>query len=374
MTNRLDFDKLLPLLEQKEFEIPINQEPTDYFPTFLKGRLDRYTRYYNEQLKSYVDGTLNYKDGRTDLVLKKIEELSAGLLEAVDEYYRGNVFGATKAFNDAMSSVKFTAMTSVSTIPAESYFYRTRPTSERNLSRKALFHNPFQNRHAVKTGRYSIPGFPALYLGSSVYVCWEEYDRLPIPSLYFSRLSNTRNLKVAQIQRLDDFLRGIEPLPNDGELKSRAFIRYLSLFPLLIACTIKTKQDGSFKPEYIIPQLLLQFISNNKQVDGIMFPSTKVDYHLIENISAYNYVFPVKEINTEGYCSQLLNTFEMTIPTSIEVEELINHSRESLLIGKQSPNIELGTIRIVQEVTTPYRATSLGYLEQILNTRALAII
>ena len=39
---------------------------------------------------------------------------------------------------------------------------------------------------SVSTNRYSVPGFPALYLGDTTYVCWEEFNKFRIRDLWFS--------------------------------------------------------------------------------------------------------------------------------------------------------------------------------------------
>ena len=66
-----------------------------------------------------------------------------------------------------------------SMIPENVTFYRMRMIDERrtNISYKEMFHIPINNRRSVKTQRYSTPGFPCLYLGNSIYGCWEEMGR-----------------------------------------------------------------------------------------------------------------------------------------------------------------------------------------------------
>ena len=57
-------------------------------------------------------------------------------------------------------------------------FYRIRiHKTNFTLSQQEFFHIPFNLRGKVKTQRFSIPGFPSLYLGTTIYVCWEELNR-----------------------------------------------------------------------------------------------------------------------------------------------------------------------------------------------------
>ena len=54
--------------------------------------------------------------------------------------------------------------------------YRMRISKE-TLSKEKMFHVPFNMREKVSSARFSIPGFPCLYLGTSLEVCWNEIKR-----------------------------------------------------------------------------------------------------------------------------------------------------------------------------------------------------
>ena len=57
-------------------------------------------------------------------------------------------------------------------------FFRAR-CSEKTVDykREEMLHIPFSKRSLVKSGRFSIPGLPCLYLGTTSYVCWLELGR-----------------------------------------------------------------------------------------------------------------------------------------------------------------------------------------------------
>ena len=50
-----------------------------------------------------------------------------------------------------------------------------------------MFHIPFNKRGKVETQRYSAPGYPCLYLGSSVNACWEELGQPRFDDMMVSR-------------------------------------------------------------------------------------------------------------------------------------------------------------------------------------------
>lgn len=58
-----------------------------------------------------------------------------------------------------------------------------------------MFHIPFELRGKAATQRYSIPGLPSLYLGSSCYICWEELHRPDLNTVNSTRLKKDNNVK-----------------------------------------------------------------------------------------------------------------------------------------------------------------------------------
>jgi hypothetical protein len=203
------YEEILSVLkkQRKKFEIPISQ-PTEnlYFPSFLAGRLHSYLYFYQEHLKGLIDDKSPYDGSGMEYLHSSISELIEGIIKAVNSYYDGDLRNASEVFDTALEKVLFTKNIVVSTVEATTRLYRARFSRGGRMKRQDLFHNPFENRHAVATSRYSIPGLPALYLGDSVYVCWEEFNQPPLRDLYFSQFRLNRDLKVVKIQRLGDLL------------------------------------------------------------------------------------------------------------------------------------------------------------------------
>ena len=140
--------------------------------------------------------------------------------------------------------------------------------------------------------------------------------------------------------------------------------------PLFIACSVKVNHKvGAFKPEYIIPQLLMQYVVQNTDIDGIKFPSTKLDYSSIEGFAAYNYVFPIKKSSKNGYCDDLMDKFHVSQPTSLEYEDLMFNTNQSFvgvgLINKHEK------IEIIKGVKRSYGYSSFGKIESALKDRPL---
>lgn len=204
----------------------------------------------------------------------------------------------------------------------DSFFYRMRACDEEYLySKEELFHIPFEKRQKISNQRFSLSGYPCLYLGSSIYICWEELNRPQIDNANIVGVKLCRPIKLIdlriplEIQDITDYYR----------------------IPLIIACSVQVREPMSpYKPEYVISQALLHALiyMNNKQVksfgyNGIIYYSSRLrspqrfflNDDLFENIvipTINNTQDPNAEvIYQDGFCPVLCNTFELTEPISL---------------------------------------------------------
>jgi hypothetical protein len=112
---------------------------------------------------------------------------------------------------------------------------------------------------------------------------------------------------------------------------------YLRNYPLQLACTIPCRCIGSetkFKEEYIIPQLLMQWIRQGSDYHGVCFRTTRVpqllstsqsfmnieshDKYIWKEVILFNYAYPARNTDTD-FCSELANSFNFTVPISFEM-------------------------------------------------------
>lgn len=131
-----------------------------------------------------------------------------------------------------------------------------------------MFHIPLYSRRIISTQRYSFPGLPCLYLGASVYTCWVELNRPAFENFQVAAIATTPGVDGYSIvdmsnipQRLSDLKKELKFTPEE----------YLQYWPLLALCSIKVRNEsGSFKPEYIFPQFLLEYIQKNQEDEAIV--------------------------------------------------------------------------------------------------------
>jgi hypothetical protein len=194
------------------------------------------------------------------------------------------------------------------------------------LGMAEMFHIPFEKRDWVAMQRYSFPGLPCLYMGRSLYVCWEELGRPAGHRLWVSKFQVAPNQTI----RVLDF--GLRPAlvaaglqhtlagyPNGPDPNMAA--AYAALWPLIAACSIRRhpSRQRSFVVEYVVPQLLLRWLVRRmrnggpNKLDGIRYFSTHIEDHDV-GIAGMNYVFPAQKRSTSGFCAQLQTKFYMTPP------------------------------------------------------------
>lgn len=207
--------------------------------------------------------------------------------------------------------------------------YRVRLQVSPPLTREQLFHVPFEARHKVATQRYSVPGLPCLYLSGSLFTCWSEMGTPAIHELQASAFWLFPPAKVKVINftnrpaRLARYL--VAPDGSYASDKEDHLLTHIVLWPLMALCSIAVRhRDAAFKPEYIVPQVLLQWITKEKRFDGVCYFSTHVQAVSSQSLNTSNLVFPVREIKATGRCSWLRGLFKMTEPMSWQLLRAIN--------------------------------------------------
>ena len=273
-------------------------------------------------LKSYVDNVIKLNDGERcdgwDELIQDINSLVNGLNDSVLAFYKGQ---HSTAMAKLTYQLKKSEMETITIAPYHS-FYRMRTFEERkrNVKNGELFHIPLSQRGIIKTQRYSMSGYPCLYLGESIYSCWEEMERPNTDMCMFSHLKNLESLNVIDMR-----------IPNqeawDNDMK-----HVLKIFPWVIACMVVVDDSKKvFKAEYIIPQLLTEWViaermrERDNMVHGIWYTSAykNNDFEFPDRVFD-NVAIPVLNSIKGKYCKILSSMFHITKPTCFEYEDLRN--------------------------------------------------
>lgn len=235
-------------------------------------------------------------------------------------------------------------------------FYRMRTfDNKKEANRDNMFHIPLTSRGIVKTQRYSMPGYPCLYLGYSIYGCWEEMERPVMNSCMVSLIKNSAGLKLIDLR-----------IPSRADFQANPR-KFLGLFPLIIACMFQVKDiHATYKPEYIISQLMTELIINcypKEKIHGIIYTSSHKNSDFEFPIPKFdNIAIPViNSLSKDKFCKTLCSIFTITEPTCDEYEQL-----------KCGYGINCGVIGLSpdEQLNENYKTSNFGNLEERLKDNA----
>ncbi len=199
--------------------------------------------------------------------------------------------------------------------------YRFRVSNQPTLQRKDIFHIPFELPNRIGSMRYSVAGKPCLYLGGSTHVCWRELGEPVLDSVLVSRFrvvpaTNLRILNFGHRLPLLAALVATEPNRfNSNTPEMAVVLASVTCWPLVAICSIRVPDRSiEARPEYLISQLVLEWVMRTKSFHGVRYFSTHyVEYP--DNPKTYmNYAFPARTSAATGYCSELTQLFELTEP------------------------------------------------------------
>lgn len=257
----------------------------------------------------------------------KIEDLCRSVKDAIRQYLGGLPHKAYTKLHDGIMTVRDEIRSRIVHKIEHGFLnelYRMRKeTTEPGVTftKGDLFHIPFHERHKVTRQRYSIPGLPCLYLGGSVFICWEELGRPNFDSTHLARFQPApgEDLGVLDFMaRPRHMAEGVRRTPkaNTDPTELARFCGYGVVWPLMATAAIRRKHGNSpFIAEYIIPQLILQWITDEESdLDGIAYSSVRCKMHVYYPAAIANLVFPAKTIPKTGYCSALKRKFALTFP------------------------------------------------------------
>ncbi len=325
-----------------------------------------YTDYLN-QLKKF-DGDLG-DQVKSNILF--IEDQIKKVKESLAFYLQGFPALAYTTLSEALNLLDDNNYLPIQKADLETFnspFYRIRTSNNKTLKREELFHIPFELREKVSTQRYSIPGLPCLYLADSIFVCWEELGRPNKDTFQVSRVDISQSkLKFLFFDTsLNEIKKKCFPTKNPEGKLLNLLIPYLCYWPILTACSLIVKKpDDVFKPEYIIPQLLLQWIVSYKKVDGVVYKSNriKVSKH---NIGTFrNVVVPVKKIEPKGLCPQLKKKIKITNPISYQILEISGNKSVAKNVDVSDLH-RVMYIELMEGEKSAYSETIFGKLEEKL--------
>ncbi|WP_430794528.1 hypothetical protein [Bacillus thuringiensis] len=317
--------EVLPIIDlyNQVGKLPLTRENEDFIE-YLKNCFNTYISGLEIICSTTLETVITKKD------LDLVKDLCKGIINSLKEYYKGFPSMAFKEFqrvliNNLSRPNHFNEIKILQNYDNE-LFYKMRVGTDHVFTSEEMFHIPLQFRGIVSTNRYSIPGLPCIYLGSTPLTCWEELNKPDLNTVQTSVFKSDDisyiDLSTPPVVFIDKIIKKFD---NFGTIMKKRLladklnepnevISYLIIWPLMAACSVRVKNTtDTFKPEYIIPQLLLQFIRYDEFFDGVSYFSTKVDNYSAATATLYkNFAFPVQGGLNKGLCPKLLSKFEVS--------------------------------------------------------------
>ena len=263
-----------------------------------------------------------------DADLKAAQDAFDELMDTIkSDLFYSTLFGAS-----VFSTKKGTMRTYIREAKADRFF-RIRAVGSQNKgiedNAEELFHIPITKRQLISNERFSLSGFPTLYLATALPLAWQECG---YPDKYYwseFRYSNLKEFAVGDDTKGEKIrllalyspreiaICGMALKYNEPELWLTVVRRYLTIYPLVLACSFVNANGGTpFKQEYIIPQMLMQWVCRHKRkCNGISYFSCMDDSAMPLKWNAYNVALPAMgSYDKNGYSCDLQEWFSWSKP------------------------------------------------------------
>ena len=314
----------------------------------------------SQKMKNYCDYYKNYKKYSLKMlqIIKKYSQNGSNKIfdtnfyndckyireknmEIYREFVKGNLQSSSTKMSNLLFRKKFNNKPYIEYFKSDkdsiNIFYRNRSYKKDLKSqilsniKNELFHVPFNQREKIGNARFSISGFPCLYLASSKECCIKEANINDKKDNFIVARFHLINNNVTYY----DFTNSWDNIKDINHLK-KEILKSFEICAISFKKSIINGSDGiTFIPCYVIPQLISSAISSNSlQINDInkriciKYLSTHFN-----SSKQYNYVFIPKRGNLKRdlkYDTVLQNMF-----TIVQHEHVINNQGKILVKNSQ---------------------------------------
>ena len=315
------------IFQKEVFNLPIINENDD-FESSLNKRYDEYVSLLKENefsdtkeiekiCENIIDSIRLYHNGFPHKAFYKIKEVMKEQIEKPLKIYKKN-----------MREGEFF----IGGDPLKLFRIRKIEDINKKYGIEDIFHVPYNQREKISSTRYSILGYPSLYLSTSLELCKYELYKPELERGHYmvSQFLIERNIKEKEVKinvlelaiKPQDFFDNKRDERFDEVDLDKVKIEYFNWYPIILACSFvrKNKKDP-FASEYIIPQLIMQYLryyyEDKKTLMGIRYFSCASEE---ASKLGFNYVFPVsgKKVKGKEFCNILAETFKISQPKVLE--------------------------------------------------------
>lgn len=236
---------------------------------FLNDLFSKYLQLLNDQ-RELLKSEYCFSEDELNHICPNVKYVSTKIINALGNYKNGKI---KSAYNNIKDAVEKGQMQKIELKEDDcKTFYRMR-SGLGHAEEKEFYHVPFDKLYLTDSYRFSMSGFPCLYMGYTEEVCKKEI-RADGSVIQMELKNNNRPpLKLVDLTWFE---------ASYTERDS-----FLISFPIIAACYIVPNYCKSlkkeceeikpkFKEQYVIPQLVSAFIRENMDdVNGIRYYTTR---------------------------------------------------------------------------------------------------
>lgn len=289
-------------------------------------KLNKDNEYYNEVLR-FMDNLIDdLRSNDIEQVYIDIAKEYKGIFENVlTKYYEGKIVEAYDIINNLIKEYKenhiiFSKLSKSFSFNYyviegkewdEFIFFRARSGNiENEDKRDSLKHTPFDMISKIGSYRFSIPGQPCLYLGSTSYACWIEMDKPSDKDFSAGCILLNKDYEILNLSTdIRVFLGAVDALKQETD-KQMMFKSYL----LSQVTSFRINEEKrNFKSEYIISQLITLACKSNG-IEGISYISKRVSSNVFGHDICMNLALFIPYEHGQKYSCIMESEMKIGIP------------------------------------------------------------
>ena len=146
-----------------------------------------------------------------------------------------------------------------------------------------MLHIPLNKRDSIGTQRFSVPGTPCLYLGTSSYDIWRElgrpaFNNFNVSAIKLKSIKERGEIKILNLINSTYLLYGLTFLPTEISWKTMKLVStLLKIWVVACATSFRVKNPkGAFHSEYIVSHLIMQCL-RELEIDGVAYLSKRIE-------------------------------------------------------------------------------------------------
>ena len=307
--------------------------------------LNKDNEYFEEVLK-FMDTLIEdlRSNGIEQIYIEIAEEYKSLFESILIKYYEGKIIDAYNIINDLIreykdnsivcsklsNSFSFNYHVRKGKIRDEFIFFRARVGNIENEKKEnALKHTPFDMISKIGSNRFSIPGQPCLYLGSTSYDCWIEMDKPSDKDFNVGCILLNKDYKILNLSvDIRVFLGAI----SDSKMESEKQMMFKSYLLSQVTSFRVKEEKRNFKSEYIISQLVTLACKLN-DIEGISYISKRVSSNVFGHDICMNLALFVPYEHGNKYSSIMEKEMKVGMPVNYAYFEKLK--RETLCLSTE---------------------------------------